>query len=378
MRHSPGKFAPEATRLPARPILAGLPPTRFRGISRTVALAVAVAVLAAAAVLLVVASQSTAPTGTASTDQGDIATYTRIVDHMRQGQDYYAAAHVELIHGAYGTRSVFNWRLPALSWFTSRLPSLAWASAMLEMAAAGAILLAFHWLRACGRAVAFISVPALVLNLVACVAPDAVLFADIVAGLLIFISASAYGAKWPVLGFAAALLALFVRELAAPYVLICVFFALRERRQLETAAWLAGLAAFAAYFAWHCAMVKAQLGALDVAYPESWLQFGGPRFVLDTAAFNGVFITAPLWVTAILVPLALFGLLAWRGEGSARAGFTVAVYLALFLFVGKRFDYYWGALYTPLLMLGLPFLPGAVRDLAGALHRRSPAPVLIH
>jgi hypothetical protein len=67
-------------------ILAGLPPTRFRGISRTVALAVAVAVLAAATVLLVVASQSTAPTGTASTDQSDIATYTRIVDHMRQGR----------------------------------------------------------------------------------------------------------------------------------------------------------------------------------------------------------------------------------------------------------------------------------------------------
>ena len=104
----------------------------------------------------------------------------------------------------------------------------------------------------------------------------------------------------------------------------------------------------------------------------------GPRFVLDTAAFNGVFITAPLWVTAILLPLALFGLLAWRGEGSARATLTVAVYLALFLFVGKRFDYYWGALYTPLLMLGLPFLPGAVRDLAGALFRRSPAPVSIH
>ncbi len=132
------------------------------------------------------------------------------------------------------------------------------------------------------------------------------------------LSASSYGVRLPVLGFATALAALFVRELAAPYVLVCIFMARRERRPGELWAWLAGLAAFAAYFVWHYTMVQAQLTPADAAYPDGWVQFGGLRFVLSTAAFNGIVVALPLWVTAILLPLCLLGLAARRGSEPLR------------------------------------------------------------
>ena len=177
--------------------------------------------------------------------------------------------------------------------------------------------------------------------------------------------------KRPFWGFAAAILALVIRELAAPYVVICIYFAWQGRRTAELWAWLGGLAVFAGYFVWHAAMVHAQLGPDDIAYRDSWIQFGGPGFVLATAAFNGVFIAEPLWATAILLPLCVVGLIAWRGPGSCRVGVTVAAYLCLFAIVGKRFNDYWGGLYTPLMMMGVAFLPAGVRDLVGAL--RGPA-----
>ncbi|HVZ15103.1 MAG TPA: hypothetical protein VG894_11635, partial [Bauldia sp.] len=105
--------------------------------------------------------------------------------------------------------------------------------------------------------------------------------------------------------------------------------------------------------------------------PYGWLQFGGLPFVLRTAAFNGLLAFAPEWVSAILLPLAAIGLIAWPGGEGRRVAATVTAYLVLFLFVGKAFDDYWGALYTPLLMLGLGFAPAAIRDLLATLRTSS-------
>jgi hypothetical protein len=156
--------------------------------------------------------------------------------------------------------------------------------------------------------------------------------------------------------------ALFVRELAAPYVLVCIYFAWREKRRAELWAWALGLAVFAAYFAAHYALVQAQLTDADVAYKEDWLRFGGLSFILSAARFNGIFIALPLWVTALMLPLCLLGLAAWHGP--VRIGITVALYLAVFAVVGKTFNDYWGAMFTPLMMVGLAFVPAALRDLS--------------
>lgn len=343
--------------------------TRFRGISQIAAASILAATLLAMAALIYVAvGGAPSPTGASFSGQGDQETYARIVDRMRQGEGYYAAAHEELLHGGFGTRSVFNWRLPALPWLTSRLPSLDWAAWLLRIAALAGGLTAFRLIdRRVDRSAALILVLALATNLVETAASGAVLFADVVAGVLVLISASAYGLRLTAVGFIAAVLALFARELAAPYVAVCVILAWRQRRRAELWAWLAALALFAAYFAWHYLAVQSQLGPNDVAYQEGWLQFGGANFVLATARFNGLLQLAPLWVTAILLPLCILGLIAWRDTAAQRIGLTVAVYIILFAFVGKPFDAYWGALYAPLLMFGVAFLPAAAIDLTKAL-----------
>lgn len=348
-----------------------LPATRLSHLSRPGALAALLVLVAAIALLVAIAAGAAPPPAAAPATRGDVSVYARIVDAMRHGQGYYDAAHAELLKGNYGTRSVFNWRLPALPWLVSFAPSMVVAQIVLVVAAMAGVVLAFRSIESVsGRLTAILAASFAIVSLAFVALPNAALFADIVAGPLIFLSVAAYGARLPVLGFAAALLALFCRELVAPYALVSALFALRERRRAETIAWLVAFIAFVAYFAWHAARVHAEIGPADPAYPDGWLQFGGLAFVLGTAGFDGLLTLAPPWLSAIVLPCGLLGLLAWPGPQGLRAAITVAAYLGLFLFVGKPFDTYWGALYTPLLMLGLAFAPAALRDLVAAA--RSP------
>lgn len=115
------------------------------------------------------------------------------------------------------------------------------------------------------------------LNLVSCFAGDPVLFSEITCGVLILLSSSAYGLDHRGPGFAAAVAALLVRELAAPYVLLCLGLAWRENRRREMVAWVAVFLVYALFIWWHAGMVTALLDARDRAYPSHWLQWGGCR-----------------------------------------------------------------------------------------------------
>jgi hypothetical protein len=350
--------------------LSELPETRFRRYRRAPALVIVVAALLVMGVLASMAVSYHGPIDAiiSTPGKGDLATYSQIVDRMRHGEDYYAAAHEELVAGHYGTHSVFNWRLPTLSWAWSALPSNGWAKAALIVIAGTAVAVTFLWFSSsAGTVAACIVVPALVFNLSSSLPDGAELLADVVAGVFILLSVAAYGLRWRPAGFFAAVIALSVKELAAPYVLVCLFEAGRHRRYGELAAWAGALALFGGYFLWHYAMVHAHIAATDTAYKDSWFHFGSVPFVLATAGFNGILLSRPLWPTALLLPLCLLGLAAWDGQDGNRARLTVAAYLILYLFVGKAFDVYWGALYTPLMMLGLPFVPSAIVDLVRAL-----------
>jgi hypothetical protein len=316
----------------------------------------ALTALVTALLLAVVLSRAPAPpTVEGVVAAGDVVSYGRIIERMRAGEGYYPAAHEVLVADGYGTRSVFNWRMPAwpiiLTWdpIGGRLP--------LTMLAIAALLLSYRLLRSAGLAVAALSTVAVGLSLGSALVPEASLFSEVPAGMLILISVCAYGTGWRWLGLLAALAALFLRELAAPYVVVCVVLALRDRQWREVGAWGAGLMLFALYFSWHWWMVAQQIGPMDRAYDEGWLQFGGLDFVLRTAGFNGLWALGPDWLAAVLLPIGLFGLWAWpKGRGLV----AVAVYVAAFLVVGKPFNVYWGAVYTPVLMLGLGWVWPAV------------------
>lgn len=208
-----------------------------------------------------------------------------------------------------------------------------------------------------------------VLSLVMVVIDRTVLMAEIPAGILILLSASAYGLGERRLGFGAAVLALFLRELTAPYVLVCAYLAWREGRRRELALWLVAVMAYGAYYLWHAHMVELVLLPADRTAP-GWLQFGGATFLLRTAQFDGYFTTAPLWLIALMLPAAWLGLLAWPGLAGERVALTVTLYLVLFAVGGRSVNSYWGPTYTPLLIFGFAWLPPALRDLVRGLPRK--------
>lgn len=338
--------------------VSGLPPTWRR---------VLLALVAASIALLLAVVLTRAPVVAPSEGAvaaGDAVSYGRIIERMRAGEGYYAAAHEVLVADGYGTRSVFNWRTPAWPMILAALPP-GGGQVLLGALALVGLGLTYRMLRGAGVSVAAVSVLAVGLSFGALLAPEAVVFTEVAAGVLILVSVAAYGNGWRWLGLVAAIAALFLRELAAPYVLLCVLLTIRERDWQKFMAYAASLTTYAAYFGWHWWMVQGQLGPMDRAYGEGWIAFGGLDFVLATAGFNGLWALGPDWLPAVLLPLGLLGLWAWP-KGRALA--TVGVYVAAFLVIGKPFNAYWGAVYTPVLMLGLGWVWPAVDQ---AVMRRS-------
>lgn len=328
-------------------------PTRMAQLSRPSRWIVLGITLAAMLALAWVATQPvTAPTSVAAgPTAGDLISYQRILERMRGGEGYYDAAHEVLVADGYGTRSVFNWRTPLWPTLLAMLPA-GWAQGLLAAVALAGLVLSYVVARRDGGiGPAVLTLVAVGGSLGGLASPSSVVFAEVAAGTVILFSVAAYAMGWRWAGLVAGLLALFLRELAAPYVVVAAVLALRERRWAEVGAWGVGGLAYAGYFSWHWYSVMQQLGPEDLAYPEGWLQFGGLRFLVSVVSFNGLWSLAPQWLTAVFLPLGLLGLWVWRGGTLALA--AIVAYLVLFAAVGKPFNYYWGAVFTPLLMLGV-------------------------
>jgi hypothetical protein len=295
----------------------------------------------------------------------DFDTYERVVAAMRAGASYYPALHEALLAGGYGTLSPLNWRTPTYLTFLSWFPSLGAAKTFLSaLAAVGWAISVLYARRVGGLAAGIAAGIVMALSLLAIGAPRAELSFELSAGTLILISVCAYGLGLRWLGIAAAVLALFVRELAGVYVLVCLALALYERRWPEVAVWLAAVMGYAGFYFLHAQQVASLIGPADRSTVE-WLQLGGPVFLLRAASFNGVLLAAPYWVAGLVLVLGGIGI-----RQFVRPALTVAAFLLLFLFYGRPVNDYWGGLFAPLIAFGLVFAPGAI----GALIRRATRP----
>jgi hypothetical protein len=187
-------------------------------------------------------SQKSGFAGAPSRGPGDVALYRAEVDRIRDGYHYYDAVSAELHARGYPTRSVFNWRTPLPVWLIAKLPDLFTAKLLLGLGAATLVWLAFQLLVNEGAlGDGLLGVALLSGALIPCLLGDLLVMPELWAGVLLALSAVCFGLERRTAGVLAGIAALFFRELAAPYVLVCLAMSAHERRWRELAGWGAGL-----------------------------------------------------------------------------------------------------------------------------------------
>jgi len=307
-------------------------------------------------------------------DSNDIVLYDAVARRIRDGETYYAASAVELTARGYPTASVFNWRTPLPMALIAYLPHPLLAKLILGTLSGLLVLLVLEWMSRERGPIAGLLATLLVTGaLMFGVLGNKYAMPVLWAGPLLGISFCAYGLGWRRTAIVAGVAAAFFRDLAAPYCVFALGYAMFKRRWREAAGWALGLALYAAYFAWHAMQATLHMPAGAEHHAESWLQFGGAGFLVSLAQVNAYLLPLPQWVAGLYLVLALVGFAGARGEAGQRAGICTACYLIGFAFIGHDFNQYWGALVAPVLCVGAALAPAALSDLVQrAIGRRQP------
>lgn len=295
---------------------------------------------------------------------GDVALYRAEVARMHAGESYYDAAAAELRTRGYPTRSIFNWRTPLPVWLVGKLPDIGFATCLLGLLGLTLCGLSFNLLAdEGGLRQGLLCVLLLAGALLPCVLGDLLLMSELWSGVLIAISAVCLGLNRRTAGVAAGVAALFFRELAAPYCVVCLAIALVDRRWRELAGWSVGLLAYFLFFAWHVTNVLPRVSAEDVAHASGWVRFSGAGFLISTVQMNGFLLLLPQWVSAVYLGCVLLGCATWNTPGGQRIALTSVAYAIAFSIVGHDFNQYWGSLTAPLLCLSACRAPSAIARL---------------
>jgi hypothetical protein len=298
--------------------------------------------------------------------RSDLSFFKDVVQEIRNGGLYYEVMGAQLRARDYPVRSIFNWRPPWSFEILARIPD--WCGRLTLVFLAGVLIVkASRLLRR------DMFGPLLVINAaLPAVVGQSVVFLEVWAGILIALSALAYANKKYIEGVLWGATALFVRELAAPYCLLAMFIAIREKRWREVAVWCASGAAYAVLFAVHAWRVIEHVRPGDPAQPESWLYGGGLPFLLQIWRTNGLFMYLPRPAFAIVV-VAIIGSW-WSPRMPPHVRSAVVLYSICFLAVGLPFNTYWGFVLAPLMGIWLSYAYDGFAHLFSAPSHTEPAP----
>lgn len=301
----------------------------------------------------------------------DFDLYETIAGRVAAGESYYAAALDEQRASHFPTKPFVTVRLPTLAWSSLVLGLEGWRFVALGLWLSAGLGV---YVSLDGKAAKVERIGA-ALGVAAAGAAAGIeqvgLSHDIVAGLFVSVALLLYRRErwWPSLVLGA--LALSVREMALPFLLLWAVFAAAERRWREFAAVIGVLVLFAAGMLLHAQEVISHQRPGDMVSP-GWTDFQGlvlPLFGIVTVTLLQ---TLPAWLAG---PLAVLPLLGWLGLGGRLglfatlwfAGFALAV--ALF---ARQENFYWMALLIPAYGGGLALVPRALADLISALRGRPP------
>lgn len=344
--------------------------SRFHDIPRSYALAVLVLVLG----LMVLAFPRLSSPHEAAiakadafalekTDNPDLLLYNSIIARVARGEDYYPVAAQEQRNQGYPLRPFVTFRLPTLAVFSAAL-GVPMMRAMLWMLMA-CVAMAW-WIRlkhAFDVPKRRVSGTLLVVSgLTLAGRPELVVAHEIWAGALIALSLGVHRVDrwWPSL--ALALMAVVIRELAVPFLMLMAALALFGRRWRECAGWILAILLFAAVMLLHARHVAAVVLPTDPASP-GWASFGGWPFFVSAMRMTSALRALPDWLGNLIVPLSLLGWASWRSFTGMAGALLLGGYAVMLMLFGRTQNFYWGLLVSPLLLLGLAFLPRALPDL---------------
>lgn len=313
----------------------------------------------------------------------DIALYERAIARVAAGENYYDFIVAEHRAFDYPVKPGIAVRLPTLAYFDAALGPYG------QMAAAIALMLAIIavWWRKLGEGAddagqsrrmgtALVAVAAsLQLN------RDFFPLHELWAGGLIALSFGLHrmgcegrNGRW-VAAFGFAALALAIRELALPYVLLMAAFALSKRNWPEAAAWGALVLAFAAGLAWHLSIIAQQAMPSDPHGPP-WLVMRGLSGWLGNVVQASNLRWLPHYIAGPAAVLMTFGWLGWRNRAGLFGFLLSAGYGLAFMVIGRWDNFYWGFMIAPAMFAGLAFVPAALAQLGNAAkgHAMPPTP----
>ncbi len=296
------------------------------------------------------------------TSDGDLALYARISERVAAGEPYYAVAMEEQRAGNYPTRPFVTVRLPTLAWLHSAIG--VGGVRMLGAALLLGAIVALHRRlpEDMPRAEHVGALFMLALGGAALAAPISGLVHEVLAGLLLTLALVLYTPSrwWPSL--LAAGLALAVRELAAPFVLLWLAFALVQSRWREAAALCGLLLIFALGMYLHYLGVEAGRLPGDPA-SQGWDGMMGLALPLMALSRLSALLVLPATLAA---PLAILPFIGWLGLGG-RMGLFAALWFAGFFTAMALFarpeNFYWAQLTLPAYIAGMAFAPRAIIEL---------------
>lgn len=334
----------------------------------------AIAALLLAAVLALWALTAPPPPSRVGTMKiTDTALYAEVIRRVDAGDGYYPAVTTLQRDNGAPVRPFVAVRLPTLAMIEAALGPAGTRAAALALLAANALAFLLLLRRSGFALPEQVMAAALVAGAGALVfMPPLLVWHEIWAGLLLGLALAAMAAgRWQA-ALVPAALAVAIRELALPFVLLALALAVLGRRRRESFAWAAVLLAFGLALAAHRLMVEAQLRPGDLASP-GWLGLRGPVAVVDSlhdlTLLGGL--PRPLAYLSGLAPL-----LGWLALPPARARFPVLFFTGYFVMLSlfaRPDNYYWASLVLPAWFAGLALAPRGLAILVNRAMGHAPA-----
>ena len=357
----PGSAPPLPTRRASRPLWLSQP-GRMSGLTPPMAIGVLALLLMLVAGIFWTGSDTTPVTDRLP------PVAAAILDHVRHGQDFYAAAIDALRENGRPLRPVLlAVPLPALPVTLALLPPL--VDQMLIVLLGLAVVAG--WARRCWplferRSPRALAIILLVAGLYPAFDRAMVAVPEVWAALFIALSLVQRRPDAMPTAVALGLVAMILSPVALLHALLMGFLAWRAGAEREATGWIGATAMAMILYAAHAHRLNAMISPIDPAISSPIAAQSPGEWLAAIASASGV----GLLPAVIALPLALLAALGWahwRQPVARRAGITLAAYALLGLLTGAPA---FALAAAPLLFLGVVFAPDAVRELIAAARDR--------